>query len=149
MNTHEALNYGVKLQDIIIDKPLLPEGEYEVRIRNYQIRTNRTRTGHYVKIAFELMENKYAGIKIFENFNLKHHDPEVVEIGFKWLKTLCLACGLSGEGMINEVLLKQLIGKRLTATIVIDTNAYGQLNRIRYYKKVKLKAMRGLHESSN
>ncbi|MDZ7798450.1 MAG: DUF669 domain-containing protein [Patescibacteria group bacterium] len=76
------------------------------------------------------------GVKLFENFNVEHPNKQTVEIAFKWLKTLCLACGLPDEGVVNESLIQALIGKHCLVTVVTEENDYGKMNRVRYYEKL-------------
>lgn len=72
----------------------LPAGEYEFVVVEQTIKLSKSGS-NYLSVVYEVVEPaEYSGRKHFENLNLWHHNPEVVEIAQRSLSALCRASGV-------------------------------------------------------
>lgn len=115
-------------------KPL-PKGEYNSRVIAVEVRdTKKTKDGNdtsrYLLVKHEVLDGKYLGRQIYNNFNIWHSSEAAKEIGRKQFASLCGAVGMLD---IKEV--GKLFNTKQIIFVDIESNEkYGDKNKILFYK---------------
>lgn len=76
------------------DYELLPDGKYTAIMTESEVVPTRSGTGKILKATFTIFEEKYAGRKVFHNFNIENQSEKAQQIGLGQLKSCYLAMGL-------------------------------------------------------
>jgi hypothetical protein len=71
-------------------KPL-PSGKYEAVITNSELRENRSQTGSYLLLTFQIVTGDYTNRLVWARLNLEHPNPTVVKIAQEELAAICRA----------------------------------------------------------
>jgi hypothetical protein len=114
---------------------LIPVGDYPMQCIGVELKTTNN-GGSRIAAKFEVTEGEFAGRKVFENFNIKHSNPQTVEIALKGIKQWVRACGGEGNERLTMGLLAGLEGKEFIGTLKVEkdkTGQYGDQNRIKSY----------------
>lgn len=116
-----------------------PAGDYCMQA--VEVETKQSSAGNTMVAAkFVVVDGEHAGRKIFENYNIQHHNHQTVEIALKSIKQWLMACGGTGEERLTLGLLKSLEGREFMARVAIEkdkSGQYGDKNRIRGFKPLE------------
>lgn len=111
----------------------IPPGEYQAQA--VKVNLTYSQSGNLmVQAEFAILGGQYDNRRIFENYSVRHQNPQVVEIALRAIKSWAIACGYSGNERLTADLLKALEGRELIARVGIEkdkTGQYGDKNRIR------------------
>lgn len=69
----------------------IPSGEYKVIASKSEWKETKNRNGKYLKFEFEVIDGKYKGRKIWQNFNLDNPNPDAVKFARAEFATFCRA----------------------------------------------------------
>lgn len=73
----------------------IPHGTYNVQIVNAEEKTTQS-GGQMIVLTFELLDGKYKGRKIWNNYNVVNDNPKAVDIAMRGLSTICQLVGVAG-----------------------------------------------------
>jgi hypothetical protein len=114
----------------------IPAGDYQLQCVGVELVTSQA--GHrMLKAQFQVLGGAYDNRRLFENFNVTHTNPKVVEIAQRQLKAWVIACGYAGNERLTMAMLHALEGREFIGTVRIEkdkTGQYGDSNRVRAYK---------------
>jgi len=82
----------------------LPDGEYEARIIESQLRDNKAGTGNYLQFTWEIVGGAHGGRRVWDRITHKHKNEQAMQIGSETLSKLCRACGKPGRVDYTEEL---------------------------------------------
>lgn len=118
-------------------KPL-PDGWYQVSIKNADLKDTRAGTGQYIAVEFVVTGADYAGRTVFSNINILNPNPTAQEIGLRDLNALRLASGLNSLSDTD-----QLIGADLEIKLATQkgSNGYSDSNVVRGYRAITASGM--------
>ena len=114
----------------------IPAGDYQVQCVMVELATSSA-GNRLVKAQFQVLGGEYDNRRIYENYNIQHHNPQAVEIALRGIKSWCIACGKTGNERLTLALLNSLEGVEFLASVKIEqdkTGQYGPKNRIKAYK---------------
>jgi len=128
----------IKIEDLPEDnggefKPL-PEGWYDVKITDADVKTTKSGTGKYIKLAYQIIGADYSGRLVFDMITIINDNEKAVEIGKRNLGSLMGAIG------VNEVSdTDQLIGHDLQIKVKIKPaeGEYPEGNNVTSYKALE------------
>ncbi|OPZ24544.1 MAG: hypothetical protein BWZ03_00124 [bacterium ADurb.BinA186] len=108
----------------------IPPGRYLAYAVESEMKENKSQTGEYLQIVFEIIEGDYKGRKVFERLNIVNQSEKAQEIAQRALSSLCRA--------VNVMKLKdseQLHGKKVELDLIIEAGdgKYAPSNRIKGY----------------
>ena len=108
----------------------LPDGWYKAAVMDEELRTSAA-GNEMLYMNFEITEPEHEGRRVWNNFNLWHPKPDVVEIAQRQFSDLARACGLSNCRDSEE-----LIGLHLDVQLKIEpgNGQYGPKNKIVAYR---------------
>lgn len=72
----------------------VPAGNYQAQIVASDLKVTSTGTGEYISLTFEILDEEYAGRKIFCNLNIVNPNEQAVKIAKSQLKQICKATGI-------------------------------------------------------
>ena len=111
----------------------LPAGQYMVAINTAEVKENRSGTGSYLALAFDVIDGPHTGRKLWENLTV-HHDNETAQnIGRGRIKKLCRSLGLKGVADSAELAGMQLM---LRLNVARKKDGSGMENRVAAYEAV-------------
>lgn len=90
-----------------------------------------------IKVQFQILGGTHDNRRIFEQFNVGHSNPTVVQIAQRDLKAWVMACGYTGNERLTMAMLHDLEGREFIGAVKVDKDKTGQYqdsNRIRAYK---------------
>lgn len=79
----------------------LPAGTYMTTLSDIELKDTQDGAGKFVKMTFEVLNDEYAGRKIFGNFLYEH--PEHAKIGLTQISNFLRAIGKSGGFEIEDL----------------------------------------------
>lgn len=79
-NTVEPVNFDA-----------LPAGKYLASIVESELVATKKGDGHYLKLAFAVLEGQYKNRRVYTNLNLRNPNAQAVEIARGQLSALCRA----------------------------------------------------------
>ena len=111
----------------------LPPGWYPVTVDAAEIKANKAGNGKGVKVELTIVGDKFANRKLFPWINIENPNQTCVDIGFKELAALGLACGFL---QINDT--SELVGKAIQVRVKIEPakGDYEACNRVTAYKSL-------------
>lgn len=71
----------------------LPPGWYTAIVTDSQIKDTKAGTGKYLNVRLDICEGKHEGRVVFDKMNVENPNQQAVEIGYRQLAGLKLACG--------------------------------------------------------
>ncbi len=89
------------------------------------LKQNKSETGAYVPVTFEVVEGEQKSRRIFKNFSYFHDNPKTVQISLQQTKAWIIACGLDGNIDLTVDVLKSLEGREFSAEVVIKPDSSG------------------------
>lgn len=107
----------------------VPAGWYQVRVVSMEKQTSRT-GGKYISGQFSIIGSDYAGRPLYANFTVQNKNRLAVEMGFRSLGKLCVACGKPAAPS-TDVLLNCVCDVR----VILTKNSRGEdWNEIKEYR---------------
>lgn len=132
----DDLNLDLGTVEAQADFSPIPAGDYQVQCVAVDLATSNA-GNRMIKAQFQVLGGEYDNRRIFENYNIQHHNPQVSEISLRSIKSWVIASGLTGNERLTMALLKGLEGVEFLASVKIEqdkTGQYGPQNRIKAYK---------------
>jgi hypothetical protein len=77
------------------DLALLAKGNYVARITDAVIKPYKSGKGQGVFLTWELVDDAYAGRKVWSNCTLVHESEKATKFGRQQFKDICDACGVT------------------------------------------------------
>lgn len=122
----------------------LPEGWYNVVVKDSQLKPTKDGSGQYISIRLTVEGPTHAGRGIFTNLNIINKSPDAERIGRAQLRTV-LECGGVQEFSDTD----QLIGIRLQVKVAVKParqdpatgRVYDADNEVKGYKAIEGAAM--------
>ena len=108
----------------------LPQGNYNVGIKEVELKDTKAGTGKYVSVMLEIIEGEYKGRKLWDNWNIKNPSEKAQEIGLGRMKRVYKLAGL-GELKDNEP--TTLCGKSFCVYVTIKMYNGKEQNNIASY----------------
>lgn len=71
----------------------IPTGEYLAQVIDSDLKPTRSNNGHYLELAFEIMDGEHKGRRVWSRLNLDNPNPKAVEIAQRDLSAICHAVG--------------------------------------------------------
>src|SRR5215472_9468006 len=78
------------------EQTTLRQGQYVARITDAIIKPYKTGKGDAVFLTWELMDDVYAGRKLWSKCTLTHESEKAMKFGRQMFKDICDACGITG-----------------------------------------------------
>lgn len=72
----------------------IPAGKYLAVITDSEMKPNKAGTGHYLQLAFEIIEGAHKGRKLWARLNLDNPNATAVQIARAELSAICRAVGV-------------------------------------------------------
>lgn len=89
----------------------LPAGSYTVEIGGAEVRENKSGTGSYLALQFDVIDGEHTGRKLWENLTVTHTNEIAQNIGRAQIKRLCKELGVNGISDSSELRGRQLVLK--------------------------------------
>lgn len=119
-------------------------GEYQLKISGNKKKDNKAKVaaasqgekieGSVYTITFEVTSGKFKSRLLFVGLNLEHTSKQTVEIAYKELKAIAVACGKKVVNDLDELNGLELMG---TVKVVAATSQYPASNKITKYSSLK------------
>ena len=111
----------------------VPAGEYDVEIKDAEIRTTKSGTGQYIAMRLDIVAPSHEGRVVWANLNIKNDSQKAEEIGRQQLGQVMRAIGLPSLQDTD-----QLIGGAMGVKLSIrKSEEYGDSNEVKAYKSAK------------
>ena len=109
---------------------VMPAGDYEVMVKDSEMKSTKAGTGQYIKFTYEVVSpEEYKGRLVFDNMNIDNPNQQAVDIAMKQLAKLCKAVG---EPRATDS--SQLHNKFFTAVLKVrKSDEYGDQNEVKDY----------------
>lgn len=124
-------------EDVLGEYTPVPPGDYIAHIISNEVKENGDRTGHYVKLTFEILDGDHAGRQLSEFVNFDHPNSQTVQIARRTLQTIAVACGrVSFPPDADEVMgiPMQIVVEVSPPSTGKNGKQYGPSNSIKNYK---------------
>lgn len=86
-----TLNFDATTVTPMSNFDALPAGKYNVVVSNTEVKENRSGTGSYLQIEFEVIDGEYVNRKLWTRLNLWHTNVEAARIATAELSSICRA----------------------------------------------------------
>lgn len=107
----------------------IPVGQYLVMVDEANFKETQGGAGQMIALRLKIVAGEYAGRFLFENYNIRHSNPQTVQIAQKQLASLAFCIGVY---QFNDP--KMLIGKPFQVKVAIrKDDKYGEQNVVRGY----------------
>lgn len=73
----------------------IPAGRYPAVITDSSMEPNSKRTGHFLKLTFEIIDGQQKGKKLFARLNLDNPNAQATQIARAELSAICRAVGVA------------------------------------------------------
>lgn len=108
----------------------VPPGDYPVQCVKTEVK--RAKSGaDYISMEFEVIAGQHQGRRLWDNFNLWHHNPDAKLIAERQLKSLCEAVGILTPQDSDDFLMKPVVA---AVKIQPGKDGYDPSNKISAYK---------------
>ena len=115
--------------EVLGDYSPLPPGKYTAFLAESELLANKSGTGNYLKLKFQIMGGQYDGRFVWQNLTYTHQSDEAQRIGRKELNTLRIACGV--EKLTNST---QLHGIAHTIEVkIVQDEGHDPSNVVKNY----------------
>ena len=119
-------------EDTNNDYAPVPAGEYDVEIKDAEIRTTKSGTGQYIALRLDIVAPSHEGRVVWANLNIKNDSQKAEEIGRQQLGAVMRSIGLASLQDTD-----QLIGGRVGVKLVIrKSEEYGDSNEVKAYRSL-------------
>ncbi len=81
----------------------IPAGTYLAMITESEMKPTKSGTGHYLQLAFEIIEGPHQGRVLWSRLNLQNPNPTTVQIAKAELSAICHAAGVLQPGDSAEL----------------------------------------------
>lgn len=88
------LNFNAREVDPNSSFDPLPEGWYNVKMIESEIKPTKAGDGSYLSAQFEVLDGQFVGRRIFTNYNIENKNPVAVKIAYEQLSALCHCAGV-------------------------------------------------------
>ena len=114
----------------------IPGGRYTLMAIKTELKDAKNGAGKRLAVEFQVVDGPRAGRKIFENYNLHHHNPQTVKIAQRQAKQWMIAAGVDPNQRLTMALFRAMEGMEFSAQVGIEAgrDGYGDLNRIKRYE---------------
>lgn len=139
MYQQDDFDFGADLTDVEENNsPFdpIPADKYPLQATKIELADTKA-GGKMVKVSFEVLSGQYANRKVFENFNIQHHNSQTVNIALGQIKQWLHACGLNHNQRLTLNLLRQLEGREFLGHVRVakdKSGQYGDQNRMGKYE---------------
>ena len=126
---------------------IIPKGHYVARVTDAIVKPYKSGKGQAVFLTWELMDEKYEGRKVWEQYTLSHENETAMRLGRQRFKDVCDACGLSQS--FKDLTL--LYDKPCTIWVRVEEDPNGQYpdkNRVGKVKAITAKGGNGAAEKA-
>lgn len=124
---------------------VLPAGKYIAQVVDSDVKTNKSNTGQYLSLQFEILDGEFKGRRVFSNITVNHQNITAQEIGQSQLSSLCRAVGVM---QLTET--SQLHGRPLKIDVKIRQDAqYGDQNDVKGFEAASVTATPSAQPSAN
>jgi len=89
-----TLNFDANTVEPNVGFDPIPEGDYEAVITESEMKENKNKNGHFLKLTFEIIAGDHKGRKLFNNLNLDNPNSDAVRIARGELSAVCRAVGV-------------------------------------------------------
>jgi hypothetical protein len=110
-------------------KPI-PEGTYRAIITASDYEENKKKTGSFLKLTIQILDNPYNGRTVFDRLNLDNPSEVAVDIAKKQLSAVCRAVGKMTPKDSAEL-------HNIPFTVKLGVTADGKYSEILSYKPIK------------
>lgn len=108
----------------------VPAGDYDVVIKDAEIRTTKSGTGQYIAMRLDIIGPTHGGRVVWSNLNIKNDSQKAEEIGRQQLGQVMRAIGLPSLQDTD-----QLIGGTLGVKLAVKkSEEWGDSNEVKAYK---------------
>jgi len=114
---------------------LLPPGWHFGSVQSVELKTTKSGTGQYVKVAFKVKDKV-----IFHNFNIRNDNPKAMQIGLGELKKFATASGVPADGKIASLDTIRAFSCMLNIAVKED-EGYGAQNVVKGFKPASAEAI--------
>jgi len=108
----------------------VPKGEYKLKCLEAEEFDTRSQDGTYIKAKFEIVEGKYEGRKVFQNFNVNNPSDDAQRIGRGQIYAWRVACGKPEANDTDQLIEVPFLGY---VDIEPGKPGYSDQNRIRRF----------------
>lgn len=111
----------------------LPSGEYQVMIKESEMKPTRDGTGSYLQITLEVIDGNHKGRLLWDRLNLQNSNAVAVEIAQKQLSAICHAVNVlnvSDSAQLHNIPMIAKVAYRDAR------NGYDASNDVKAYKKI-------------
>lgn len=112
----------------------VPAGWYTGRIVNSEMRPTQKGDGSYLNLEIELLDEGYAGRRVFDRLNLDNPNPTAVEIAYQQLSAICHATGVVQVQQSEQL---HNIPMAVKVTVRPATEQYDANNDVKGYKALE------------
>ena len=117
----------------------LPAGVYTVEVSDSDYIQNKAGTGHYIKLAFRVIQGEHTNRLVFTNLNVDNPNEKAVQIAREQLSAICHA-----TNVMQLTNTEQLHGIPLQIKVTVKDDAqYGPSNDIREFMPANTPASMG------
>ena len=130
----EVLN-GIRTAEAANYDPI-PKGDYTLKVSGVEIKATKAGDGQYINAEFSVLGPKFQGRKLFERFNIINGNAQAVQIGYRKLKELLTASGMTQEQIARFNDTDQLLGLTFNARVSVredESGKYDPQNEIKRY----------------
>ena len=89
-----VLNFNARTVDPSSGFDPLPNGWYNARIIESEIKPTNAGDGSYLAVTWEVIDGQYANRRVFQNFNLENKNPVAVKIAYEQMSALAYCAGV-------------------------------------------------------
>lgn len=108
----------------------LPAGTYIAQIVDSDVKPNKSGTGRYLALQFEILDGEFKNRRVFANLTVEHQNQQAQQIGQSQLSALCRAVNV-----LQLTDTAQLHGRPLRIKIKVSTDPqYGDRNEVTGYE---------------
>lgn len=94
---------------------VIAPGIYEAMISESEMKATSSGDGAYIELKVQIVKGEKEGRLLFERLNVQNKNDKAVEIAYRTLKSICLACGKTNITDTNE-----LHNKRFNIEVVVE-----------------------------
>lgn len=110
----------------------VPPAWYPAQITDSKMKNTKNGLGQYLELTWSVLGGEFNKRRIWQRLNLRHPNPETVEISQKFLKSICDACGVPGP--VTDTVVLHGRPSMIKVTKIAATSEYPEGNDIRGHK---------------
>ncbi len=86
-----TLNFNANEVEPMEPLEAVPAGKYNVVITESEAKPTKSRNGHFLELAFEIIDGEFKGRKVWARLNLDNPNQQAVQIARSELSAICRA----------------------------------------------------------